>query len=280
MKKWTKVLTGLVAVFAVGTLAACGAKKDGASKDGVKTYVVGVASDQQKEIWEKVSDSLKADKIKIDVKLFSGYTEENPALADGSLDLNSFQHVAYLNNYNKENKQDLTYIGYTLISPFGLYSEKIKDPKDLKDGDTVAIPNDPTNGGRALQALEALDIIKLKKDAPDSPEVKDIASYNTKIEIKPIQADQLVATLPDVTAAFINTNYVTDQLHTTPKKSAIYIDTDHLEKVSDLYKNIIAVRKADKNKEDFKKIVKAYQTPEIAKLIEKTNDYPAWEGAK
>ncbi len=280
MKKWTKVLTGLVAVFAIGTLAACGAKKDGASKDGVKTYVVGVASDQQKEIWEKVNDSLKADKIKIDVKLFSGYTEENPALADGSLDLNSFQHVAYLNNYNKENKKDLTYIGYTLISPFGLYSEKLKDPKDLKDGDTVAIPNDPTNGGRALQALEALDIIKLKKDAPDSPEVKDIESYKTKIEIKPIQADQLVATLPDVTAAFINTNYVTDQLHTTPKKSAIYIDTDHLDKVSDLYKNIIAVRKEDKNKEDFKKIVKAYQTPEIAKLIEKTNDYPAWEGAK
>lgn len=147
-------------------------------------------------------------------------------------------------------------------------------------GDTVAIPNDPTNGGRALQALEALNIIKLKKDAPDSPEVKDIESYNTKIEIKPIQADQLVATLPDVTAAFINTNYVTDQLHTTPKKSAIYIDTDHLDKVSDLYKNIIAVRKEDKDKEDFKKIVKAYQTPEIAKLIEKTNDYPAWEGAK
>ena len=280
MKKWTKVLTGLVAVFAIGTLEACGAKKDGASKDGVKTYVVGVASDQQKEIWEKVSDSLKADKIKIDVKLFSGYTEENPALADGSLDLNSFQHVAYLNNYNKENKKDLTYIGYTLISPFGLYSEKLKDPKDLKDGDTVAIPNDPTNGGRALQALEALDIIKLKKDAPDSPEVKDIESYKTKIEIKPIQTDQLVATLPNVTAAFINTNYVTDQLHTTPKKSAIYIDTDHLDKVSDLYKNIIAVRKEDKNKEDFKKIVKAYQTPEIAKLIEKTNDYPAWEGAK
>lgn len=275
MKKWTKVLTALVAVFAIGTLAACGAKKD-----GVKTYVVGVASDQQKEIWEKVSDSLKDDKIKIDVKLFSGYTEENPALADGSLDLNSFQHVAYLNNYNKENKKDLTYIGYTLISPFGLYSEKIKDPKDLKDGDTVAIPNDPTNGGRALQALETLNIIKLKKDAPDSPEVKDIESYNTKIEIKPIQADQLVATLSDVTAAFINTNYVTDQLHTTPKKSAIYIDTDHLDKVSDLYKNIIAVRKEDKDKEDFKKIVKAYQTPEIAKLIEKTNDYPAWEGAK
>ena len=280
MKKWTKVATGLIAIFAVASLAACGAKKSDASKDGVKTYTVGVASDQQKEIWQKVSDSLKNDKIKIDVKLFSGYTEENPALADGSLDLNSFQHVAYLNNYNKENKKDLTYIGYTIISPFGLYSDKIKDPKELKDGDKVAIPNDPTNGGHALQALQALGVIKLKADAPESPDVKDIASYKTKIEIKAIQADQLVSTLPDVTAAFINTNYVTDQLHTTPKKSAIYIDTDHLDKVSELYKNIIAVRKEDKNKEDFKKILKAYQTPEIAKIIQSTNDYPAWDTTK
>ena len=280
MKKWTKVATGLIAIFAVASLAACGVKKSDASKDGVKTYTVGVASDQQKEIWQKVSDSLKNDKIKIDVKLFSGYTEENPALADGSLDLNSFQHVAYLNNYNKENKKDLTYIGYTIISPFGLYSDKIKDPKELKDGDKVAIPNDPTNGGRALQALQALGVIKLKADAPESPDVKDIASYKTKIEIKAIQADQLVSTLPDVTAAFINTNYVTDQLHTTPKKSAIYIDTDHLDKVSELYKNIIAVRKEDKNKEDFKKILKAYQTPEIAKIIQSTNDYPAWDTTK
>ena len=280
MKKWTKVATGLVALLSVVTLAACGAKKDDAKKDGVKTYVVGVASDQQKEIWTKVGKSLAKDNIKIDVKLFSGYTEENPALADGSLDLNSFQHVAYLNNYNKENKKDLTYVGYTIISPFGLYSDKIKNPKELKDGDVVAIPNDPTNGGRALQALQALGVLKLKSDAPDSPEVKDIASYSTKIKIKEIQADQLVAALPDVAAAFINTNYVTDQLHTTPKKSAIYIDTDHLDKVSDLYKNIIAVRKEDKNKADFKKIVKAYQTPEIADIIKSTNDYPAWDTSK
>ena len=238
MKKWTKVLAALVAVLAIGTLAACGAKKD-----GVKTYVVGVASDQQKEIWEKVSDSLKDDKIKIDVKLFSGYTEENPALADGSLDLNSFQHVAYLNNYNTENDQDLVHIAYTLVSPFGLYSEKIKDYSELKDGDTVAIPNDVTNGGRSLQLLEAIGVLKLKDDAPDSPTVKDIEKYNVKVEIKEVQADQLVSVLPDVTAATINTNFVVDQLHTTPKESAIYIDTDHLDKVSELYKNVIAVRK-------------------------------------
>ena len=214
------------------------------------------------------------------MKLFSGYTEENPALADGSLDLNSFQHNAWLNNYNRDNKKDLTPIGYTIISPFGLYSDKIKNPKDLKDGDVVGIPDDPANGGRSLQALDALHVIKLKDNAPDSPSVKDIVSYNTKIKIKPIQADQLVAALPDLTAAFINTNFVTDQLHTTPKKSALYIDTDHMDKVNEIYKNVIVVRKEDKDKADFKKIVKAYQTPEIAEIIKKTNDFPAWDTSK
>ena len=280
MKKWTKVTTGIVALLSVVTLAACGAKKSGADKDGVRTYVVGVASDQQKEIWTKLGKDLKKDNIKIDVKLFSGYTEENPALADGSLDLNSFQHNAWLNNYNRDNKKDLTPIGYTIISPFGLYSDNIKNPKDLKDGDVVGIPDDPANGGRSLQALDALHIIKLKDNAPDSPSVKDIVSYNTKIKIKPIQADQLVAALPDLTAAFINTNFVTDQLHTTPKKSALYIDTDHMDKVNEIYKNVIVVRKEDKDKADFKKIVKAYQTPEIAEIIKKTNDYPAWDTSK
>ena len=280
MKKWTKVTTGIVALLSVVTLAACGAKKSGADKNGVRTYVVGVASDQQKEIWTQLGKDLKKDNIKIDVKLFSGYTEENPALADGSLDLNSFQHNAWLNNYNRDNKKDLTPIGYTIISPFGLYSDKIKNPKDLKDGDVVGIPDDPANGGRSLQALDALHVIKLKDNAPDSPSVKDIVSYNTKIKIKPIQADQLVAALPDLTAAFINTNFVTDQLHTTPKKSALYIDTDHMDKVNEIYKNVIVVRKEDKDKADFKKIVKAYQTPKIAEIIKKTNDFPAWDTSK
>lgn len=280
MKKWSKVTIGLVSVLSVVTLAACGAKKSNDSKDGVRTYVVGVASDQQKEVWTQLGKDLKKDNIKIDVKLFSGYTEENPALADGSLDLNSFQHIAWLNNYNRDNKKDLTPIGFTIISPFGLYSDKIKNPKELKDGDVVGIPDDPANGGRALQALDALGVIKLKSGAPDSPSVKDIVSYNAKIKIKQIQADQLVSALPDLTAAFINTNFVTDQLHTTPKKSAIYIDTDHMEKVNEIYKNVIVVRKEDKNKADFKKIVKAYQTPEIAEIIKKTNDFPAWNTSK
>ncbi|MBS7577077.1 MULTISPECIES: MetQ/NlpA family ABC transporter substrate-binding protein [unclassified Enterococcus] len=272
-----KLISFAIAFLAVITLAACGSSSKSGSSTESHKYVVGVASDSQREIWEYVADQVKKEGITLDVKLFSGYTEENPALADGSLDLNSFQHVAYLNNYNKENNQDLVHIAYTIISPFGLYSDKIKDYSELKDGDTIAIPNDVTNGGRALQLLAAIDVITLKADAPDSPTVKDIEKYNKKIEIKEIQADQLVSVLPDVTAATINTNFVIDQLQTTPEESAIYIDTDHLDKVSELYKNVIAVRKEDKDNEDFKKIVKAYQTDHVAELIKATGDIPAWE---
>lgn len=267
-----KIIAAIVAIAASFGLAACGSSS--ASDD--HKYVVGVTSDQQKEIWEYVGKQVAKEGITIDVKLFSGYTEENPALVDGSLDLNSFQHVAFLNNFNAENKADLTYIGYTIISPFGLYSDKIKSYKDLKDGDTIAIPNDVTNGGRALQLLDAIGVIKLKDDAPDSPTTKDIKTYVKKVKIEELQADQIAPALQDVTAATINTNYVTDQLHTTPEKSAIYVDTDHMSKVSGIYKNVIAVRKEDKNKADFKKIVKAYQTDAVAKMIRKTNDIPAW----
>ncbi|MDR0297287.1 MAG: MetQ/NlpA family ABC transporter substrate-binding protein [Streptococcaceae bacterium] len=268
---------GALALVAAGTLAACGSKSGASSH----TYTVGVASASQKDIFENlVAPAVKKEGITLKVKQFSDYTQENPATQDGSLDLNSFQHIAFLNNWNKENKGSLVEVGYTLISPFGLYSDKIKDYKNLKDGDTVGVPNDPTNEGRALQLLDAIGVIRLKTNAPDSPQLTDIASYNKKITIKPIQADQLAAALPDLAAATINTNYVTDQLHTTPEKSAIYIDTDHLSKVSTIYKNVIVVSSKNKDNADLKKIITAYQTDEVAKAIEKTGDLPAWDGAK
>ena len=275
MKK--KIIASVLAVATTFALAACGSSggSDDSSED--RNYVVGVASDQQREIWEYIGTQVEKEGITLDVKLFSGYTEENPALVDGSLDLNSFQHQAFLNNFNEENGADLVPIGFTLISPFGLYSNKIDDYNDLKDGESsIAIPNDVTNGGRALQLLDAIGVIKLKDDAPDSPTIKDIDSYVKQVDIQELQADQIAPALDDVTAATINTNYVTDQLHTTPQESAIYIDTDHLDKVNEIYKNVIAVRSEDKDKEDFKTLVKAYQTDEVAEMIKKTNDIPAW----
>jgi D-methionine transport system substrate-binding protein len=247
---------------------------------------VGVASDQQEVILKHVAEEVKKEGITLNVKTFSDYTLINQATEDGDLDLNSFQHVAFLEAWDEENDGDLVNVGFTKISPFGLYSaksvadptdHKISSPSDLKAGDTVGIPNDVTNGGRALQALDALGIITLKKDAPTSPQLSDIEKYNVKIEIKEIQADQIVSALPDLTAAFINTDFVLDQLKTTPKKAAIYIDTDHMENVSDLYKNIIAVREDEEDNKDIKAIVKAYQSDWTKTYYEeKTEEYVAW----
>ena len=271
MKK--KIFTALFALVALFTLAACSSSNSSSSH----TYTIGVVGSSDENIWKGVAKQLKAsDGITLNVKVFSDYTLANPAVQDGSLDLNAFQHIAFLDNWNQENKGSLVQIGYTVISPFGLYSKKISNYKDLKDGDTVAIPNDPTNGGRALQLLAAIGVITLKSNAPASPAVKDIQTYNKKITIKPLAADQIVAALPDVTAACINTDFVRDQMHTTPEKSALYIDTDHLAKVSQIYKNVIVVKGSNKNNPDFAKIVKAYQTDTVAKEIKAQGNIPAW----
>lgn len=265
-------LTGLILTAGL-SLAACG-KSTSASH--TKTYTIGVASDAEKAEWTQVAKDVKKDNINLKVKEFTDYTLENPSLEDGSLDLNAFQHTAFLNNWNQENHGDLVGIGYTYISPFGLYSKKITNYNQLKDGDKVAIPNDPTNEGRSLQLLDAIHVITLKKNAPSSPSLKDIATYNKKIKIELLEGDQIVAALPDVTAATINTNFVQDQLHTTPEKAALYIDTDHQAHVNSIYKNIVVVKKDKKDNADFQKLVKAYQTEAVAKIIEKGGDKPAW----
>ncbi|MDR0200446.1 MAG: MetQ/NlpA family ABC transporter substrate-binding protein [Streptococcaceae bacterium] len=277
MKKnrWIKILSGAVITgAALLTLAACG------SKQAAHTYTVGVTGDADYKIWEQVAKDVKSqDGITLNIKNFSDYTQLNPALEDGSLNLNAFQSIIYQNTWNSQHKGNIKSIGYTYISPFGLYSKKITNYKDLKDGDSVAVPNDPANEGRALRLLAAIGVITLKANSGDTPGLTDIASYNKKIKITPLAADQIVAALPSVTAACINTNYVVDQLHTTPDKSAIYVDTSDKGKVSAIYKNDIAEnpkKVTSTEASDYAKIVKAYQTDSIAKLVKAENNIPAW----
>ena len=272
MKK-KKILLGiLVTTFAIG-LTACGSKTESKHE-----YTVGVVSDADNLIWEEVAKNLKDEGITLKTEEFSDYNTPNDALEDGSIDLNAFQHVAFMDNFNKEKDGNLVSIGYTYVSPLGLYSKKIKNYKDLKDGDTVAIPNDVTNEGRAIQLLAAIDVLTLKDTKVESPSLKDIASYKKKIKIKELDAAQIPTVLEDVDAGIINTNYAVDS-GLSPKEDALYVDTDNLSKVGDIYKNVIAVTSKNKDKEDFKKIVKAYQTKKVAELISKTSDgnnVPAW----
>ncbi|MFS7004682.1 MetQ/NlpA family ABC transporter substrate-binding protein [Carnobacterium maltaromaticum] len=276
MKKRIGLIT-LAAAF-IFILGACGAKGTGDKADKVEKVKIGVVSESAIEIWKDVAKRLKDQNIDLEVVEFTDYNQPNIALKNGDIDLNAFQHVAFLEDFNKNNDADLTPIGFTFVSPLGIYSEKIKDIKELKDGDSIAIPNDVTNGGRALLLLQALDLIKLDTKAA-SPTVNDITENTKNIQIKELDAAQTARSLQDVAAAVINTNYAVDAGF-SPKKDALYLDTDNISEVKDIYKNVIAARKADKDNKVYKKVVAEYQTEATKKLIDSTTngtDIPIWD---
>ncbi|WP_413518051.1 MetQ/NlpA family ABC transporter substrate-binding protein [Carnobacterium maltaromaticum] len=276
MKKRIGLIT-LAAAF-IFILGACGAKGTGDKADKVEKVKIGVVSESAIEIWKDVAKRLKDQNIDLEVVEFTDYNQPNIALENGDIDLNAFQHVAFLEDFNKNNDADLTPIGFTFVSPLGIYSEKIKDIKELKDGDSIAIPNDVTNGGRALLLLQALDLIKLDTKAA-SPTVNDITENTKNIQIKELDAAQTARSLQDVAAAVVNTNYAVDAGF-SPKKDALYLDTDNISEVKDIYKNVIAARKADKDNKVYKKVVAEYQTEATKKLIDSTTngtDIPIWD---
>ncbi|MFV0556250.1 MAG: MetQ/NlpA family ABC transporter substrate-binding protein [Lactovum sp.] len=273
MKK--QILTIGLACLAALSLAACGSKNSADKEAEDRTYTVGVASEQERREWELVAENVKDEGITLKVKEFTDYTQENPATVDGSLDLNAFQTKVYLDEWNKTNDENLVSIGWTYISPLGLYSETVTDYKDIKDGDIIGIPNDVTNGGRAISLLASAGYITLKEDAGDIPALTDIETYNIKIEIETLEASQIAAALPDLTAAVINTNFVTSQLQKTAD-DAIFVDTDHASKLGDSFKNIVVVTEENKDKEDFKILVEAYQTEEVEAIINESGDAAAW----
>ena len=161
MKKIIRFAT--IAIVALIWLAGCSqgkaATKDTAKETTVKLGIVGEDTD----VWDDVKARLKKENINLEYVKFTDYNQPNAALADGSIDLNSFQHQFFLDNYNKEHGTDLVSIGNTVNAPLGIYSNKIKDVKKVKDGAKVAIPNDVTNGGRALLLLQTAGLIKVDK---------------------------------------------------------------------------------------------------------------------
>jgi D-methionine transport system substrate-binding protein len=210
---------------------------------------------------EKVAEIAKTKGLNIEILEFSDYVVPNQALADGDIQANSFQHQPYLDNQVADRKFDLVSVGTTITTPMGVYSKKVKSLDELKSGATVAIPNDPTNGGRALLVLASKGLIKFK----DNPGVKvttaDIIDNPKKIEFAEIDAAQLPRSLDDVDAAVINTNYAMQAgLH--PKTDAIAIESE-----KSPYANVIAVRAADKDKPWVKTLVESYHDDSIRKFI-------------
>lgn len=252
------------------SLTACGGSSSAAfdnaqasdsnSGDAV-TVKLGVVGSIYEDLWTPAKEKLADEGINLEFVQFSDYVTPNNALANGEIDLNAFQHRIYLQSEIDNYGYEIENIGNTFIIPLNLYSDKVKSVDELKDGDTVAIPDDVTNGGRALKVLEAAGLIKLKDSAEFNPTIDDIETYNTKITIEELKANVIPSTLADVTAAAVNGNYALDFGLKT--EDAIYKD-DQLD--IEEYWNLIAARSADLEDADkletYKKVVAAFQSDE------------------
>ena len=226
----------------------------------VKVGVVG-ANNQQ---WDTVNELLAEDNIKVELVEFAEYKLPNNALDAGEIDLNAFQHKAYLQKETDDLGYSIAILGDTIVAPLSLYSDKITDVSELKEGDKIAIPSDPTNEGRCFKILESAGLLEVDPAAGYVPELKDITANPLKLEFVEVEASNTASLLPDVAAAFVNGAHAID--NGLKIEDAVY--TEQVEPGSDNpYINIIVCRTADLDNEVYKKVLAAYQSDETAQAI-------------
>lgn len=262
MKKSIALVLSIVLTLG---LAGCAAKSEGTSaktsaENDKKVIKVGATPVPHKEILEQIKPILEKKGYTLEIKEFTDYVQPNLALNDGDLDANFFQHIPYLKKSIEEKKLDLDYTVKVHIEPMGLYSKKVTKLADLKEGSTIAVPNDPTNEARALRVLETAGLIKLKSG--DLVTILDITENTKNIKFKELEAAQLPRVLNDLDAAVINTNYALEA-KLNPAKDAIVIESK-----DSPYANVLAVRKKDKDKPYIKALSEALNSPEVKKFIE------------
>lgn len=231
-----------------------------------QTIKVGATPEPHAELLNLIVDDLAQEGITLKVIEFTDYVTPNDAVESGDIDANYFQHIPYLDSFNVEKGYHLVNAGGIHVEPFALYSNKVKSYKDLKKKATVAIPNDPTNEGRALLLLQEAGLITLKEGAGLTATPLDIAKNPLKLKFREIEAASLPRTLNDVDAAVINGNYA------MPAGLSAAKDGLFVEGSSSPYVNIIAVKAGNENKPEIKALVKALQSDKVKDYI--TKKYP------
>lgn len=238
-----------------------------------ETIKIGVTPAEHAQIMEQVKKVAATKGLDLEILEFSDYVVPNQALADGELQANSFQHQPYLDNQIADRKFDLVSVGTTITTPMGVYSKKVKSLDELKDGATVGIPNDPTNGGRAILVLASKGLVKVNPAAGLKVTPADVTENPKNIQFVELDAAQLPRSLDDTDISVINTNYAT-AAGLNPKKDSIAIESE-----KSPYANVIAINAKDKDAPWVKTLVESYHSPEVKTFIlEKYNGtvIPSW----
>ena len=230
------------------------------SADAIKIGVVG----EKNEVWEEVIKRYEEGTGKeAELVRFSDYTQPNEALVSGDIDVNSYQHYKFLDEFNKnQGSEAIVPIGDTMLAPLGFYSNQIESLDEIKEGDRIALPNDPTNGPRALFLLQSAGLIKVNGEPGELITVEDITENSLNLEFIEMDAAQTPRSLDDVVAAAVNDNYALDA-GLVPSEDAISLE-DPNDPATKIYVNVIAARKEYENNEDYKELVEYYQTDETA----------------
>ncbi|WP_104118605.1 MetQ/NlpA family ABC transporter substrate-binding protein [Arthrobacter sp. B1805] len=261
-----RLLVIAVVPFLAVTVA-CGSSA--ASSEGgdekVRLGVVG-ASDPE---WAILTDAAAEEGIDLEVVDFAEYTQPNPALTEGDLDLNQFQHLVYLARYNVSSGEELTPVGSTAIYPLGLYSTKHGSVEDIPEGSTVAVPNDESNLARGLLVLQSAGLVVLKDGGSAFSTIDDIDEEASKVTVTTLDASLTPTSLPDVAAAIINNDFVQDA--GLSFDDAIAKD-DPADPAAAAYVNVFASRAGEENNETYLKLVSIYQdTQEVLDAVQETS---------
>lgn len=246
-------------------LSACGDKEAAApapAADGVVTVKIGVTPVPHADIVNFVAPQLEKEGVKLQVIEFNDYVQPNLALAEKELDANFFQHKPYLDTFAKEHKLNLAVLAAVHLEPMGVYSKSVKNLADLTDGAKVGIPNDPTNGGRALKVLEAAGLLKVRPEAGILATQADVIENPKNLKIVEVEAAQLPRALDDVAVAVINSNYAM-AANLNPTKDAIATESK-----DSPYANIVVIRAGEENRPELQKLKAALTTPEVKKFLE------------
>lgn len=262
MKRKSILSVLLAGALAIG-LVGCGAKTGAGSGDD-KTIKIGVSPVPHKEIVDQIVPDLEAKGYTVEVIEFTDYVTPNTALAEGEIDANYFQHIAYLDETNENKGLDLTYTATIHLEPLGTYSKTVKDIKELKDGATIAIPNDPSNEARALRLLEKAGLIKIAKGELVTP--KDITENSKNLKFEELEAAQLPRVLDEVDAAVINGNYALEAGLNPAEESIATEDKDA--GAAEKYKNVLAVKKGNEDLQKIKDLTEALTSDKVKSFIE------------
>lgn len=276
-----KIIKPLFSILLLTALSACSTAtaKDDVKKDEPTIVKVGVVGDSTNFIWDIVNENLKDENIIVELQSFSDGTYTNIAQSEGELDLTSFQHHAFLNQEINDKRYDFTAIADTYVAPLNIFSEKVGSVSEIQEGDTILIPNNVTNAGRALIVLDRAGLITVDPEKGNLPTNNDILENPLKLKIEEADPATILQLLPDVAAGITNAGIVQDN-GKDPIEDAIFnLEIDPDDEAFAPYINVIVARTEDKDNEIYAKIVEAYLQDNVKEAI--TKEYgnvfiPVW----